>query len=476
MTLQSEFHDKTHNQAEYSISELSTALKRVVEMNFDHVRLRGEISGFKRAASGHLYMSLKDHDAVISAICWKGMANKIALSPEDGLEVIVTGKVTTYPGRSQYQIIIESMELAGEGAILKMLEERKKKLAAEGLFDADRKKPLPILPKCIAVITSPTGAVIHDICTTLERRFPRHVMLAPVKVQGEGAAAEITRAINSFTQLAETQLHLAPDLLIVARGGGSLEDLLPFSEESVVRAVADCPIPIISSVGHETDTMLIDYAADRRAPTPTAAAEMAVPVRDDILRTLNKEEMRMQSGLQKILQSFSERVTGLARGLINPATMVMNMGQRLDSATERLSNSTTNFFRELENRLPDLRAPTDLWKESEARLAQTWQLVPPYVSQIVERQSTRVEAAGRLLESFSYKNVLDRGFVLVRNKAGDPVLSANGVSAGDDVSLTFKDGNKQATISGNRAKAPPKRKKPTPPAANDGSNDQGSLL
>jgi len=274
--------DLAGNLPEYSVSELSQALKRTVEDTYPYVRVRGEISGFKRAASGHLYLALKDESAVLDGVCWRGVAGRLGIRPEDGMEVVCTGKLTTYPGRSKYQIVIEAMELAGEGALLKLLEDRRKKLAAEGLFDEARKKPLPFLPDVIGVVTSPTGAVIRDILHRLNDRFPRHVLLWPVLVQGEGAAAQIAAAIEGFNRIAPGGRVPRPDVLIVARGGGSLEDLWAFNEEIVVRAAAGSVIPLISAVGHETDTTLIDYASDRRAPTPTAASEMALPVRADL--------------------------------------------------------------------------------------------------------------------------------------------------------------------------------------------------
>ncbi|HYD32908.1 MAG TPA: exodeoxyribonuclease VII large subunit, partial [Azospirillaceae bacterium] len=266
------------NLPEFSVSDLSRAVKRTVEEAFGYVRVRGEVSQPKRHSSGHIYLRLKDSDAVIEAVCWRGTAMKLAVKPEEGMEVVVTGRLTTYPGRSQYQLVIESCELAGEGALLKMLEERKRRLAAEGLFAPERKQKLPFLPEVIAVVTSPTGAVIRDILHRLADRFPRRVLLWPVAVQGEGAAAQVANAIAGFNRLEPGGAVPRPDLIIVARGGGSLEDLMAFNEEVVVRAAAVSAIPLISAVGHETDTTLIDFAADVRAPTPTAAAEMATPV------------------------------------------------------------------------------------------------------------------------------------------------------------------------------------------------------
>src|SRR5258708_6473519 len=279
------------NLPEYTVSELSTALKRRIEESFSYVRVRGEVSGFKRHSPGYCYLALKDAEAVLDAVCWRGTAVRLTVKPEDGMEVVCTGRLTTFPGRSKYQLVIETMELAGIGALLKLLEERKQRLAAEGLFAEGRKKKLPFLPAVIGVVTSPTGAVIRDILHRLGDRFPRRVLLWPVAVQGEGAAAQIAAAITGFNALAPGGRVPRPDLLIVARGGGSLEDLMPFNEEIVVRAAAASSIPLISAVGHETDTTLIDLASDRRAPTPSAAAEIAVPVRLDL-----RAEMAAKSG------------------------------------------------------------------------------------------------------------------------------------------------------------------------------------
>ncbi len=271
------------NAPEFTVSELSSALKRTVEDAYGHVRVRGEISGFRGPhSSGHCYFALKDESAKIEAVIWKGVHARMRFKPQEGLEVIATGKLTTYPGSSKYQIVIEALEPAGIGALMALLEERKRKLAAEGLFDEARKQPLPFLPEVIGVVTSPTGAVIRDILHRLDDRFPRRVLVWPVRVQGEGSAEQVAAAIRGFNALPEGGRMPRPDLLIVARGGGSLEDLWAFNEEIVVRAAADSMIPLISAVGHETDMTLIDFAADKRAPTPTAAAEMAVPVRSEL--------------------------------------------------------------------------------------------------------------------------------------------------------------------------------------------------
>ena len=295
----------TDNSPPLSVSELSGALKRTVESAFGFVRVRGEVSGWKRHASGHCYFTLKDDSACIDAVIWRGQASGLAFQPADGLEVIATGKLTTFAGRSKYQIVVDRLELAGEGALMALLEQRKRALAAEGLFDSARKRPLPFLPRIIGVVTSPTGAVIRDILHRLQDRCPAHVMLWPVPVQGEGAAAKVAAAIRGFAAM-----EPRPDLLIVARGGGSIEDLWAFNEEEVVRAAADSPIPLISAVGHETDTTLIDFAADRRAPTPTAAAEMAVPVRAELGAMLSEFGQRMRSCL--VRSAVARRRTGRA--------------------------------------------------------------------------------------------------------------------------------------------------------------------
>src|SRR5437763_7510682 len=322
------------NSPPLSVTELSGALKRTIENAFGQVRVRGEISGFKRHASGHSYFTLKDENACIDAVIWRGSAGALAFRPEDGAEVIASGKLTTYPGRSKYQIVVERMELAGEGALLALLEKRRKALAAEGLFDEARKRKLPFLPRVIGVVTSPTGAVIRDILHRLEDRCPARVILWPVPVQGESAAAKIAAAIRGLAAL-----EPRPDLLIVARGGGSIEDLWAFNEEEVVRAAAESPIPLISAVGHETDTTLIDFAADRRAPTPTAAAEIAVPVRAELFAQLGELQHRYQHCLSRRIERSRERFELTVCRWPEPQTIFAPMVQRLDDAGERLPRS-----------------------------------------------------------------------------------------------------------------------------------------
>src|SRR4051812_48029101 len=344
------------NLPEYTVSELSLALKRSVEENFSHVRVRGEISGFKRHGSGHCYFALKDSDAALDAVCWRQTAIRLPIKPEDGMEVVCTGRLTTYPGRSKYQLVIDSIALAGVGALLKILEDRRQRLAAEGLFAVERKKKLPYLPKVIGIVTSPSGAVLRDILHRLADRFPRHVLVWPVAVQGEGAAAQIAAAIAGFNRLSADGPVPRPDLIIVARGGGSLEDLMPFNEEIVVRAAAASAIPLISAVGHETDTTLIDFASSKRAPTPTAAAELAVPVRTELIQRLFDHARRLVGGLDRTLGERRLQIRGLARGLGDPQGLVQNASQRLDDRIERLNAAPRGLLQRLRGQLATLDA------------------------------------------------------------------------------------------------------------------------
>ncbi len=441
----------THNQPEYSVSEISSALKRVVEDTFGYVRVRGEISGFKRAASGHLYMDLKDDKAVLNGVCWKGVATRIPFKPEDGLEVIVTGKISTYPGRSNYQIIIDQMEMAGEGALMALLEKRKKQLAAEGLFAPERKQPLPYLPSRIGVVTSPTGAVIRDILHRLEERFPVHVQLWPVRVQGDGAAEEIAHAIAAFNRMASP-----PDLLIVARGGGSLEDLWAFNEEVVVRAAAASTIPLISAVGHETDTTLIDFVSDKRAPTPTAAAEMAVPVRSELIAWLMETHSRLFAAVSRNIRQRAERVEGLARGLPKPLQLLSHQQQRLDDWAERLKASLPIYMEKKQAALAQIHlSPRLLAGQIETlttRLTNIMDTAGRIVSHRLSQSEDRLSATARMLESLDYRNVMKRGYALVKQRDGHLVTSCQMASRADRLTLQFHDGETDVT--------PAKAKKP----------------
>jgi exodeoxyribonuclease VII large subunit len=454
------------NLPEYSVTEISAALKRTLESEYGHVRIRGEISGFKRHTSGHLYMSLKDESAVLDAVCWRGTAGRLSIAPEDGLEVIATGRITTYGARSKYQLVVEALEVAGEGALLKLLEDRRKKLAAEGLFDEDRKRPIPFLPDVIGVVTSPTGAVIRDILHRLADRFPRHVLLWPVAVQGDAAAEQIARAIEGFNAIAPGGAVPRPDLLIVGRGGGSLEDLWAFNEEIVVRAAAASEIPLISAVGHETDTTLIDFASDRRAPTPTAAAEMAVPVRAELLAELLDDARRMVSAVGRGLEDRRMRLEGLARGLPEPVRLLETASQRLDDWTERMRNGAQNLLArrtaELQRLSAGLRPAVLAGEIVEAgkRVTALGERLDPAAARLIERRAERLEALGLRLNSVSYERVLERGFALVRDADDNPVMSAGALGAGDAIAIRFHDGEARATVDEVGAPAKAAKKKP----------------
>jgi exodeoxyribonuclease VII large subunit len=454
------------NLPEFSVTELSAALKRAVEDQFAVVRVRGEISGLKFHSSGHVYFDLKDDKAVLNAVIWRTTTARLKVRPEAGMEVICTGKLSTYAGTSRYQIIVEQVEMAGLGALMALLEERKKRLAAEGLFDGARKRPLPFLPEIIGVITSPTGAVIRDIMHRLQARFPRRVLLWPVAVQGEKAAAEIAAAIAGFNAMTANR----PDLIIVARGGGSVEDLMAFNDEGVVRAAAASVIPLISAVGHETDTTLIDFAADVRAPTPTAAAEIAVPVRADLLAQTLDYQRRMLACFTKGLKDRQRHLAQLARVLPRADTLFATPRQRLDRAGDALGQSLRRNlqihrvqFSRAEAQLRDrmLRDRMMVCGErltaldKRAALAQTARLAA---------KRRQLDGLGRVLESVSHKSALERGFALVRGENG-VVRRASAVKPGEALTLTFADGDRAVTADGGHAK--PKAKKPV---------DQGSLF
>ncbi len=447
------------NLPEYSVGELSHALKRTVEEAYGLVRVRGEISGFKRHSSGHLYFALKDADAVLDGVCWKGTASRLKIKPEDGLEVVCTGRLTTYPGRSKYQMVVESMEMTGEGALLKLLEERKKKLAAEGLFDPARKKPIPYLPQVIGIVTSPTGAVIRDILHRLADRFPRHVIVWPVAVQGEGAAEQVAAAIRGFNALEPGGAVPRPDLIIVARGGGSVEDLWAFNEEVVVRAVSESTIPLISAVGHETDTTLIDYAADRRAPTPTAAAEMAVPVRGELIAQTMDGARRLVTSMQRLLDERRVKLEGLARGLPRPGRLVEEAQQRLDERAERLGAASLAYLdrrqAEVARLAAQLRQPRELIAAKQNGLERAIQALGHVMVLKMNDASGRLERAGRLLETLSHRSVLERGYALVHGPDG-LIQSVEGVKPGALLSLEFKDGRAAVQAEGGGAGKPRK--------------------
>ncbi len=467
-----------HNQPVQTVSELSRALKRQVEAAFDRVRVRGEVSGLRRAGSGHLYLTLKDADSVLKVVIWRSAASRLPVEPEDGLEVIAAGRLTTYPGRSEYQLVAESVELAGEGALLRLLEERRRRLAAEGLFTEDRKRPLPFLPMVIGVVTSPTGAVLRDILHRLNDRFPRRVVVWPVLVQGEGSAEQVATAIRGFDALPGGGGVPRPDVLIVARGGGSLEDLWAFNEEIVVRAAADCSIPLIAAVGHETDTTLIDFAADRRAPTPTAAAEIAVPVRLDLLLAVTEDGQRLTASMRRLIDHARTRLAGLARGLPRPQQLVEEARQRLDDRAERLANSLQVGLQSRRDRLGRVAAglvsPQAAIDQAAARLAAETRALDRAAGALLRDRIARLERAGALLESYSYQRVLERGFVLVTDADGHARTSAKGLTRGTNLDLRFHDGQTPVVVAGGVRAAAPTGRHPAQRRRTD-KNGQGSL-
>ncbi|ACA20345.1 exodeoxyribonuclease VII, large subunit [Methylobacterium sp. 4-46] len=470
------------NLTEWSVTDLAAALKRTLEDAFGHVRLRGEISGYRGPhGSGHAYFSLKDGGAKIDAVIWKGTLARLRHRPKEGLEVVATGRITTFPGKSAYQIVIDSLEPAGAGAWMALLEERRRLLAAEGLFDAARKRPLPYLPRVVGVVTSPTGAVIRDILHRLADRFPRPVLVWPVRVQGEGSAEEVAAAIRGFNALAPDGPIPRPDVLIVARGGGSIEDLWSFNEEIVVRAAAASAIPLIAAVGHETDVTLIDHAADRRAPTPTGAAEMAVPVRLDLVADLDGLARRHAASLARLIERRRADLRGLARVLPTPEGLLAVKRQRLDLAEARLRPALGEAARAAQGRLARLlqalgRHPPALHlARARARLAGidhrprhalerliavraerlngVAQRLAQAESRDLERRRARFAAASGLFDSLNYRAVLQRGYALVLDAEGRPVAEAEAARAAGRITVEFQDGKVGAVVEG----APPRR-------------------
>ncbi|NWH07528.1 MAG: exodeoxyribonuclease VII large subunit [Alphaproteobacteria bacterium] len=468
------------NTREYSVSELSRALKRTVEDAFPFVRVRGELGPVKRHTSGHIYLDLKDEGAVIAGVIWKGTAARLAVAPEQGLEVIATGRITTFPGQSKYQLVIERLELAGLGALMKLLDERKRKLAAEGLFDAARKKSLPFLPEVIGVITSPTGAVIRDILHRLADRFPRRVLLWPVAVQGERAAGEVAAAIRGFNALREGGAVPRPDLIIVARGGGSFEDLMAFNEEGVVRAAAASAIPLIAAVGHETDTTLIDFAADMRAPTPTAAAELAVPVRAELKAQTLGLEQRLLRGMHRALDQRRTRLQDLTRALPRREDLMASQAQRLDLASTRLAAGLFRLVQRQQTRLAETGAKMTPRLISEAMRRGADRLTDLSRRQVLatrrrlENAERALTAAARLAETLSYRATLTRGFAVVRGADGQLRRLAAQIHAGEPLRITFADGDAPATAAseGEAMPQPQRRPKTAPPR----KGGQGTLF
>ncbi len=477
-----------NNVPDFTVSEISGAVRRTLEGAFGRVRVRGEITECKRYGSGHIYLSLKDEGAKLESVVWKSAVPRLSVQPENGVEVIATGRLTTYADRSKYQLVIDRMEYAGEGALLARIEKLRQTLAAEGLFDAARKRALPGLPRIVGVVTSEQGAVIQDIRTTIARRFPRRIILWPVPVQGQGAAEKIAAAITGFGRLAPDGAVPRPDVLIVARGGGSLEDLMAFNEEIVVRAVAACPIPVIAAVGHETDTTLIDHAADRRAPTPTAAAELAVPARADLLQALGQTALRLDGAMRRGLNGAETALLRLEKRLPDIPARVMDHRRRLDEAGESLPPALRNFLRAKRERLAPLVVPHPraglaarahalalLQGRAAAAIARRVQrgrgarplaaFSAAPVAALVRERRARLDGVSRQLEALSYRGVLARGFALVRDAEGEPLTRAAAVAPGARLLIAFGDGEIGAT-----ADAEAKRRaKPMRPA-------QGSLL
>jgi exodeoxyribonuclease VII large subunit len=440
------------NSPVFTLQELSQALKKTVESAYEHVRVRAEVSRPVRAASGHLYFTLKDGEATLDAVCWKNVVDSLDVQPEEGLEVIATGRLTTYPGRSKYQIVLKSLELAGEGALLKLLEERKRRLHTEGLFDEGRKKQIPAMPMTIGVVTSPDGAVIRDILHRLEERFPVRVLVWPVSVQGENAAAEITAAVNGFNALLDEASPVVPvpDLVIVARGGGSLEDLMAFNDEAVVRAVADLRLPVISAVGHETDHTLIDLASDLRAPTPTAAAELATPVKADLDARLAELDGRLIRSLSGQVQRSGQHLQNLGRALGDPEMLLSMKAQQLDIQDSALQRKHENYLAAAAERLQDragrLRSPRRSLEEGQSGLALLAQRLDSKFAAVMKSSRVRFDKASRLMEASSFHRALDRGFALITGPDGQLMRSARDYDDGDDVIMTFSDGTRGARL------------------------------
>ena len=491
--------DTAANIAEYSVSEISAALKRTVEDAYGYVRVRGEISGYRGPhSSGHCYFSLKDDKARLEAVVWRGTLARLKFKPEEGVEVVATGKLTTFAGQSKYQIVIEALEPAGVGALMALLEARRKALAAEGLFAEERKRALPYLPRVIGVVTSPTGAVIRDILHRLADRFPTRVLVWPVRVQGETSAAEVAAAIEGFNGLPTGGAIPRPDLLIVARGGGSLEDLWSFNEEIVVRAAASSAIPLISAVGHETDFTLIDYAADRRAPTPTAAAEMAVPVRSELIETVGGLDGRLAGATLRLIESSRRELRAAARALPRAEDLFAMPRRVFDELASRIGRALTantgayrTRFERVAGRLSlggldrmierarerlvvaDSRKAVFYTRTVERlreRLTTAGERRSQFLARGVERLRARLASAAKLLDAVSYRSILERGFALVSDfEDREPIRSAAGVPDGKVLDIEFHDGHVRA-VSGGATTPKPKRRKPA------GGGSQGSLL
>ncbi len=499
------------NAPEFSVTELSGAIKRMIEGEFSHVRIKGEIGRVSFPRSGHVYLDLKDDRSVIAGVMWKGVAARVSTRPEEGMEVVATGRLTTFPGQSKYQLVIEDLKPAGVGALMAMLEKRKAMLQAEGLFAQERKKPLPYLPEIIGVVTSPSGAVIRDILHRLRDRFPRKVLIWPVAVQGEQCAPQVANAIEGFNKLTPGGAMPRPDLIIVARGGGSIEDLWGFNEEVVARAAAASDIPLISAVGHETDTTLVDFVSDKRAPTPTAAAELAVPVRLDMLAWVEEQGARLTRGLEQGLSQRDQRLRDLARALPRADTLLQTPRQRLDTAADALPRalqsgiqsrrvtlaeksgglSDKTLLRMIEIRRQQLgrygdRLSVDALNRDITRQKDKTRDLSRRLSDAGTRQvqtlKDRLASLDRMRETLSYTATLQRGYAVVRGD-GQLVKTSAEASAASALEIEFADGRLSVGAGGAVApSAPPQpaREKPKPApkpkAKKTPPPEQGSLF
>ncbi|WP_174802049.1 exodeoxyribonuclease VII large subunit [Martelella limonii] len=475
------------NLTEFTVSELSGSIRRTVEDRFDRIRLRGEISGYRGPhSSGHAYFSIKDERARIDAVIWRGVFSGLKIKPEEGMEVIATGKVTTFPGASKYQMVIEALEPAGAGALMALLEERRRKLATEGLFDDAAKKPLPFMPRVVGVVTSPTGAVIRDILHRITDRFPVHVVVWPVKVQGEGSGDAVAAAIRGFNALGPDDAVRRPDVLIVARGGGSLEDLWSFNDEAVVRAAYESKIPLISAVGHETDWTLIDHAADYRAPTPTGAAERAVPVKADLVADQARLAARLASAASRLMDYRRQTLAGLARGLPSLDQLLALPRRRFDEAglriTRALELNTINKRRAFERSASGLSSTPQRLMMMIARdrdkLGVLSRRSATAIDSALKAHRAAISGQERVLNSLSYRNVLARGFAVIRDQDNRPVSRAAALAAGAPVEIEFADGRvKAVTGEGGASSGAPTPSKPKKKASGPSKPPtQGSLF
>lgn len=474
--------ENTSNVTEFTVSELASNLKRTIETAYDHVRVRGELGRVTIARSGHMYADIKDEKAVLNTVMWKGSVQRLAFKPEEGLEVVAEGRLSIYPGRSNYQMIADFMRPAGAGALMALLEERKKKFAAEGLFDERHKKRLPYLPRTVGVVTSPTGAVIRDILHRIRERFPVRVILWPALVQGDTAAAQIEAGIRGFNAMTGDE---RPDVLIVGRGGGSIEDLWPFNEENVVRAAFESQIPLISAVGHETDTTLIDYVSDARAPTPTGAAEIAVPVRQDLLVTIGEYGQSLTHALSRLVRHDKDRLR--AARLPNLENLIAQKRQTVDYLEAGLRSGLSGAIKSKRIELTRTEArlrPEPLQMEARRKrqqLIDTAMRARPAVTRLIGESRTALSSQAKLLKTLSYQATLDRGFAIVKDAAGRLVKSIGSVAPGESVQIALSDGSlgAQVTSTGKPETGKPKsaRSKPaSKPPNGPKPPPQGSLF